>query len=138
MGLIDFNEVPSSKGGVIGQDEWALFAREFFSALHIDVEEGPDRGSDSGRDLLVVKTKGLLGSGQHRWLVSCKHFAHTNRSVSIKDEQDILGRVSRFKTDGFMGFYSTVPSSELNRTLKAYEDRINVIIYNSALIERVN
>jgi len=106
--------------------------------LHIDIEEGPDRGPDSGRDLVIAeKRMGLLGSGQHRWLVSCKHLAHSNKSVSIRDEPDILGRVRRFKADGFIGFYSTIPSAELNRTLQNYKKEINVIVYDAALIERM-
>jgi len=137
VGFVDFKEIPTAKGGQEGQDAWALFTREFFTALHIDVEEGPDRGPDSGRDLLIAEArKGILGSGQHRWLVSCKHYAHSNKSVSNRDEPDVLGRVSKFKADGFIGFYSTIPSSELNRTLESYKSKINVITYDSALIER--
>jgi len=56
--------------------------------------------------------------------------------VSSRDEPDVLGRVSKFKADGFIGFYSTIPSSELNRTLESYRSQINVIVYDSALIER--
>ena len=137
MGFVNFKEIPTAKGGQEGQDVWALFTREFFAALHIDVEEGPDRGPDSGRDLLIAETrKGILGSGRHRWLVSCKHYAHSNKSVPNGDEPDILGRVRRFRTDGFIGFYSTIPSSELNRALESYKSQINVIVYDSALIER--
>jgi len=138
VGFIDFKEIPSAKGGQVGQDAWALFAREFFAALHLDIEKGPDRGPDSGRDLVITeKRKGLLGSGQHKWLVSCKHYAHSNKSVPNGDEPDILGRVGRFKADGFIGFYSTIPSAELNRTLESYKSQINVIVYDSASIERM-
>ncbi len=114
MGFVDFKEIPSAKGGGIEQDAWALFAREFFAALHIDIEEGPDRGPDSGRDLVIAEVrKGVLGSRHHRWLISCKHFAHSkNKSVSSRDEPDILGRVKKFNADGFIGFYSTIPSAE--------------------------
>ncbi len=137
MGFIDFKELPSAKGGSIEQDSWALFAWEFFTALGISVEEGPDRGPDSGRDLIITETrKGVLGSRHHKWLISCKHFAHSNKSVSDRDEPDILGRVKKFKADGFIGFYSTIPSSELNRTLKSHSSEIEVVIYDSALIER--
>jgi hypothetical protein len=137
VGVVDFKEIRSAKGGEIGQDEWTLFAREFFAALGTDIESGPDRGPDSGRDLVIVeKRQGLLGSGQHRWLVSCKHFSHSNKSVSIKDEPDILGRVRKFKAGGFIGFYSTIPSAELDRTLSNHKSDINVIVYDSALIER--
>jgi hypothetical protein len=137
MGSVDFKEIPSAQGGKEGQDVWALFAREFFAALHIGIEEGPDRGPDSGRDLVIAEVrKGVLGSRQHRWLISCKHFAHSNRSVSVRDEPDILGRVKRFKADGFIGFYSTIPSSELNRTLQTYKKETDVLVYDAALIER--
>lgn len=138
MGVIDFKEIPSARGGQAGQDDWTLFAREFFASLQLDIEEGPDRGPDSGRDLIIVeKRRGLLGSGRHRWLISCKHFAHSNKSVSIRDEPDILGRVARFEADGFIGFYSTIPSAELNRTLESYKSRINVKVCDSAFIERM-
>lgn len=137
MGFVDFKEIPSAQGGREGQDVWALFAREFFAALHIDIEEGPDRGPDSGRDLVIAEVrKGVLGSRQHRWLISCKHFAPSNRSISVRDELDILGRVKRFEADGFIGFYSTIPSSELNRTLQTYKKDIDVLVYDAALIER--
>ena len=56
--------------------------------------------------------------------------------MSIKDEPDILGRVRKFTADGFIGFYSTIPSGELHRTLLSYERQINVLVYDSALIER--
>lgn len=52
-----------------------------------------------------------------RWLVSCKHFAHSGNSVKENDEQNILERVRSFSAEGFMGFYSTVPSSGLNTRL---------------------
>ena len=137
MGVVNFKEIPTAKGGHEGQDDWVLFAREFFAALHIDVEEGPDRGPDSGRDLLIAEArKGILGSGQHKWLVSCKHHAHSKKAVSSREELDVLGRVRKFGADGFIGFYSTVPSSELSRTLESYKSQINVIVYDSAYIER--
>jgi len=137
VGIINFKEIASAKGGEEGQDNWVLFAREFFAALHIDVEEGPDRGPDSGRDLLIIESrKGVLGSVRHRWLVSCKHYAHSTKSVSISDEPDILGRVRSFQADGFIGFYSTVPSSGLSRRLQSHKSQINVLVYDQARIER--
>jgi hypothetical protein len=137
MGSINFEEIPSAKGGGEGQDKWALFAKEFFAALNIEIEKGPDRGADSGADLVIVeKRKGILSHGQQRWLVSCKHFAQSKKSVSIRDEPDILGRVRTFKADGFIGFYSTVPSGELNRTLQSCKKEINILVYDGAQIER--
>lgn len=137
MALVDLREIPSSKGGEEGQDLWALFAREFFEAMEITAEGGPDRGPDSGRDLIIIENRiGKLGIGQHRWLVSCKHHAHSDKSVSNSEEPDVLGRARKFKADGFIGFYSTIPSSELHRTLERAKDEITVEIYDRERIER--
>jgi len=137
MALVDFREIPSSKGGEKGQDLWALFAREFFEAMGIMTEEGPDRGPDSGRDLIIIENRiGQIGIGQHRWLVSCKHHAQSDTSVSNSEEPDIIGRARKFKANGFIGFYSTIPSSELSRTLERAKDEITVEIYDRERIER--
>jgi len=45
--------------------------------------------------------------------------------------------VRKFNADGFIGFYSTIPSSELNRTLQNYKKDIEVHVYDSAQIERM-
>jgi hypothetical protein len=137
MALIDFKEIPSSKGGAEGQDMWALFAREFFEALHLIIEEGPDRGPDSGRDLIITESRrGVLRAGNHKWLVSCKHYAHSNKAVPDKDEIDPLGRVNKFHADGFIGFYSTVPSSGLSKTLEKIKNETEIEIYDGEKIER--
>ncbi len=137
MGVIDFKEIPSSKGGEPGQDSWEFFARDFFSALSLEIGGGPDRGPDSGRDLIVREERaGRIGRSVHTWLVSCKHFAHSGKAVSDRDEVDPLGRVRKFNADGFIGFYSTIPSSSLAETLRRLEEQMNVRLYDSALIEQ--
>lgn len=137
MTIVDFKEIPSSKGGEVGQDTWALFAREFFDAMKVKAEEGPDRGPDSGRDLILVERRiGALGGGQHRWLVSCKHYAHSNKSVPDSEEADIIGRLRKFKANDFIAFYSTVPSSGLSRTLERVKEDFGVEVYDCGRIER--
>jgi len=54
--------------------------------------------------------------------VSCKHFAHSGKAVGESDEPSIQERMSQFKADGFLGFYSTVPSSALNNRLRALKE----------------
>jgi hypothetical protein len=137
MPVVDFKEIPTSKGGKVGQDLWALFAREFFEGLHLKTEEGPDRGPDSGRDLIIFEARtGLLGVGIHKWLVSCKHYAHSGDSVSNNNEQNIMDRVRKFKADGFIGFYSTLPSAELSRTFRQFKENIAIDVYDCERIER--
>jgi hypothetical protein len=113
--MIDFKE--------LGPDEseaWELFARDFLMERGFFVETPPDRGPDNQKDLLVTEElKGRLGRYKMRWLVSCKHFATSGKAVSPKSEPNITDRLKHFKADGFIGFYSTIPSSGLNQRLQA-------------------
>ncbi|MEL7198421.1 MAG: hypothetical protein AAGL10_08915 [Pseudomonadota bacterium] len=66
--------------------------------------------------------KGDVSQVSQKWLVSCKHFAGSNKSVTPNDEQSILDRVRQHGADGFMGFYSTLPSNALVDRLRAMRD----------------
>jgi hypothetical protein len=133
---VDFTEIPTAAGGTRGSDDWEFFARDFLQALGVLHQSGPDRGPDDGRDLLMVETRtGALGAKDFRWVVSCKHNAHGGGSVSDRDEIDIVGRVRKFRADGFIGFYSTLPSSTLARTFEAHRGEIEVAIFDAARIE---
>lgn len=106
--MIDFAEIRDGEA-------WELFARDFLQEMGFFVESSPDRGPDGGKDILVTEElKGSLGNYKFRWLVSCKHFATSNKSVQEQDEINIQERIDSFNADGFIGFYSTVPSSGLN------------------------
>ena len=111
--MIDYTEVDDG-------ERWEAFARDFLNELGFTVESPPDRGADQGKDLLVVEQlAGHLGSYFMRWLVSCKHFATSGGSVKESDESNILERMKAFDADGFLGFYSTLPSAGLNSRLAA-------------------
>jgi hypothetical protein len=112
--MIDFKEI--DKDGEI----WELFSRDFLEELGFYIESSVDRGPDGKKDLIVTEhLSGNLGNYKFKWLVSCKHFANrkTSNSVKEEDEPNILERVQSFNCDGFIGFYSTVPSSGLNTRL---------------------
>lgn len=111
--MINFKEIPHDS------DLWELFTRDFLEELGFHIETPPDRGADGGKDMLVTEEiSGTLYKGRFRWLVSCKHFAKSNNSVSeTHDEHNILERMGSFKADGFMGFYSTLASAGLNTRL---------------------
>lgn len=111
--MIDFTEIDYKT------DNWELFARDFLEAYGFNIVSSPDRGADGGKDLIVEEhIKGIAGKYSFRWLVSCKHFAQSKRSVSVdSDENNILDRVESFNADGFIGFYSTIPSAGLNTRL---------------------
>jgi len=104
---IDFAEIPAANQRSGDQDTFELFARDYLDALQFEIVQGPGRGADAGRDLIVVGKK-PAGQGEQdlRWLVSCKHFAHSQnkRSVTPDDEPDISDRVLQAGCDAFMGF----------------------------------
>ena len=71
-----------------------------------------------------------------RWLVSCKHKAHSGGSVTGTDELNIRDRLETHSCNGFIGFYSTLPSAGLANTLNSLQPKFAVIVYDSAHIER--
>lgn len=111
---IDFREIPPGNKSEF-PDAFELFARDFFEALGYRIIRGPGRGPDKGIDLLISEErKGIDGSSTFQFTVSCKHNAHslTGNSVGV-NEDDFSDRVVREGSQGFIGFYSTVPSTPL-------------------------
>lgn len=136
MPALDFKEIAASTAGA-RRDQFELFAREFLECIGFKVVVGPDRGPDGGRDLVVEEARtGVVGETRFRWLVSCKHKAHSGGSVTPNDEQDIHDRVRTHNCDGFMGFYSTIPSSGLATKLNAKGLPFEVQVYDPEGIER--
>ena len=111
--MIEFTEIPNG-------ETWELFSRDFLVELGFYIESAPDQGADAGKDMLVTEELGgKIGRYKLKWLVSCKHNAVADRAVNENDEQNILERIESFGADGFIGLYSTVPSSGLNSRLQA-------------------
>ena len=137
MALLNFREIPQANVGGGLQDEFELFTRDFFETLGFQIEEGPDRGADGGRDIIInEKRSGALGDTVVKWLVSCKHKAHSGNSVLENDEEDIPGRIEQFGCDGFIGFYSTIPSSGLSKKINALRGRYEICIFDHEKIEK--
>lgn len=117
--LVDFTEISHST------DDWELFTRDLLKAMGLYIETPPSRGADLGKDLLVTETiEGKVSNLSVRWLVSCKHFAKSRKSVNENDdERNILERVRGFQADGFIGVYSTIASAGLMSRLEQLRDR---------------
>jgi hypothetical protein len=89
------------------------------SSWYLSDTRTPNRGADAGRDLIVEEIrKGVGGETSIRWLVSCKHHAHSGKAVSPTDELNPLERVRMHKCQGLIGFYSTLPSSGLAQMME--------------------
>ena len=82
----DFKEIPEANKGTGLQDTFELFTRDFLSFLGYRIVQDPDRGADGKKDLIVEEIiAGITREYTIRWLVSCKHFAHSGNSVKDSD-----------------------------------------------------
>jgi hypothetical protein len=138
--MINFKEIPKAHKATGEQDRFEYFARDFLERLSYIIIEEPNRGSDggTGSDMVVEEIRtGPGGETRIKWLVSCKHKAHSGRSVYKSDDQDILDRVSAKMCGGFIGFYSSIISTGLSRILADLQDKIKVNIYSPDKIERI-
>ena len=136
MPALDFKEIPIPTKGT-DRDQFELFARDFLEYIGYHVVTGPDRGPDGGRDLVVEEVRtGVAGSTRIKWLVSCKHKAHSGDSVTPGDEADIHDRVQTHGCSGFLCVYSTIPSSGLATKLNARGKPLEVNIYDQERIEK--
>lgn len=122
--ILDFKEIPQANKGDGSQDTFELFARDFLEILGYKIIQHPDRGADGKKDLIVLESRpGLSGISHIKWLVSCKHYAHSGKSVADTDEPNILDRISVHDCDGFIGFYSTLPSTSLGNNFEGLKKR---------------
>lgn len=137
MPVLDFKEIPEAHITTGLQDTFELFARDFLAFMGYDIITDPDRGADGGVDLIVEeKRSGVGGETIIRWLVSCKHKAHSGKSVSPTDDGNISDRVIANKCQGFIGFYSTLASSGQSRNLEGMKPNIESQIYDKEKIEK--
>jgi hypothetical protein len=136
MPALDFREIPEANKSTGMQDTFELFARDVLEMLGFEIVQGPGRGPDLGKDLIVKETRpGIVGDTKVKWLVSCKHFAHSGDSVGPDDEKNVFERVSAAGCKGFMGFYSTIPSSGLSELLHR-QTAIEIEFFDREKIER--
>ncbi len=118
--MIDFTEIPKANTGSGDQDTYEKFCRDFLHELGFSIIQEPSRGADGGMDLKVEEMrKGPFGITKIHWLVSCKHYAHSTKSITPQIEQDILDRVKSNHCQGFLGFYSTTVSTGLQKNWKS-------------------
>lgn len=132
MPRIDFKEICSSGSESRDFDQFEKFCREFLShVLKFEIISEPCRGQDGGLD---IKARDLHG---RKILVSCKHYAHSRRSIGRNDEQDIVDRMHEHDCQFFYGFYSTIASSGLKSKLDRLQEagKLSYELWDSEKIE---
>jgi len=136
MPILDFKEIPAGNAADGTQDTFELLARDLLKNMGFKIVSEPNRGADGGKDILIIEDRaGIVGNTEIRWLVSCKHKAHSEKSVTPEDEQNIVDRLKQFKATGFMGFYSTLMSSGLSTRLDSLKREYCISIMDHESIE---
>ena len=117
--MLDFKELPND-----GQAFEQLVRELLFSrGLHV---HWSGRGADSGRDLIChERIRGLFAAETRGWLVQCKHFAHSGRSVGVSDLDDVVDSCTQHQTTGYLLVCSTQPSSAVVQRLEAITANTN-------------
>jgi len=137
MPILNFQEIPEAHIASGAQDTFELFARDFLEFMGYKIISGPDRGADGGKDLLVEEKRiGVGGETIIRWLVSCKHQAFSGSSVSPTIESNIRDRIEAHSCQGFIGFYSTLPSTGLSLNLAGQKQNFEYQIFDKEKIEK--
>lgn len=86
------------------------------------------KGPDGGKDLLCIERyKSNFKEFTRRWLVQCKHNAHSGKSVSSNELESIENTCSEFDADGYILICSTFPSSEVVRKLEKIEENKKIL-----------
>jgi hypothetical protein len=110
--MIDFKELPSD--GV----KFEQLIREMLIRLKLEVH-WTGVGPDAGRDLIAIeKTLGELAPLQRKWVVSCKHYATSGRSVGLDDIGGVTDACAAVDVAGFLLATSTQPSAAVVRRLE--------------------
>ncbi|MCB0701367.1 MAG: restriction endonuclease [Candidatus Kapaibacterium sp.] len=136
--ILDFKEIPQANKANGYQDTFELFARDFLEVLGYEIIQQPDRGADGKKDLIVQELRhGLSGTTKLKWLVSCKHKAFSGKSVSDTDEPNIQDRLTTYNCEGFIGFYSTLPSTGLGGIIQGLKSKIETQTFDREQIEKV-
>jgi hypothetical protein len=113
--MLDFSEI--SEDGT----QFELLIREILFSLDYHVIWS-GVGADGGRDLLVrEEIQSIFGRRFFTWLVQCKHFAKSRRSVGVKDLDNVVDSCVQHNANGYLLVSSTYVSSAVVNRLEAID-----------------
>lgn len=101
--------------------QWEFFAENVLWHIGYEIIEGPSEGNDQGKDLIVRKEN-------ITYLVSCKHYINSGKSIGTEIEKNIADRVIRHNCSGFIAFYSTNSTSNLKSQFEQFNKSVTLQI----------
>jgi formylglycine-generating enzyme required for sulfatase activity len=109
---VDFTQIESG-------EDFELLCEDLLQAMGFTIEAKVARGPDLGKDIIATRTlPDLAGfSEPHRYLVECKHYAKSGKSVREADIGSPIGRMGNHNCDRYILVTSTVPSEKVRAQL---------------------
>lgn len=129
--MINFTEL--SKDGT----DFELLIRDLLQRRGMEVYWS-GKGPDGGKDLICIEqTASVLKSSTKRWVVQCKHNAHSGNSVGADEIVDIRGVCDANNATGYVLVCTTQPSSALISKFDSIESNtgISVTFWDGRKIE---
>ncbi|MCH5157242.1 MAG: restriction endonuclease [Clostridiales bacterium] len=119
--MIDFKEL-DERG-----DDFELLVRELLNNKGLEVYWS-GKGPDGGKDLLCIeRCQSNFKGFSRRWLVQCKHNAHSGKAVGTADLGVIENSCALHNADGYILVCTTYPSSTVVETLEGIERNKKII-----------
>lgn len=139
MPAIDFRELASGRTVSPAGENLEGLVREIGKRLGIN-PDWSGRGADQGRDLIFTERRdGPLGNQYLRWLVSCKDFAGSGRSVTEQDVGSVLEKIRQHGANGFLLTTTTTASAGLKAMLDGLRNNgsIETLVWDRHELEEI-
>ncbi|MCD8050692.1 MAG: restriction endonuclease [Clostridiales bacterium] len=130
--MLDFKEL--NKDG----NDFELLVRELLYNKGLEVYWS-GKGPDGGKDLLCIERyQSCFKEFTRRWLVQCKHNAHSEKAVGISELGVIENSCGQHNADGYLLVCSTFPSAAVVTALEGIEKnrKITTAFWDCRALER--
>ncbi|EZH73668.1 hypothetical protein ATO12_17175 [Aquimarina atlantica] len=110
--MIDFN--------IISEERFEYLIEDLLKSKGFTITSRPSRGPDRGKDIIAERpvTNDMNITIHERYLVECKHFFKSGKSVKEKDLGNIIERLVLHKANRYLLATSTVPSETVKNQLQ--------------------
>ena len=131
--MFDFKELP--KDGTA----FELLVRELLYRRGLEVY-WTGKGPDGGKDIVCIeRVAGNFNTFEKRWVVQCKHNAHSGKAVSSDDVPSIVENCLANDATGYLLACSTYVSSGLSESLHGIhgngKSNISTAVWDGTKIE---
>lgn len=111
-GHLDFSEIDN--------EQLEALVRDLLENMGFQVK-GMGRGQDGGMDMVATQCVGPIGDLKINWLVQCKQYSGSGRSVSIRDLVPIVDLCRQHEAHHYLLVCTTLASSGIISRQREFE-----------------